>query len=884
MFFQSCIFSSEDVIYNSLNNTVINWGLTVTIKFAKIKLCCLLLAAVWFWGCSGRGTELAELHVEKIRESDRTIPFLFDLDDDGEQEVILYEEEKFIRQDGNSSIIKKISFLSHDFVPLQEDIHPDEKGSLNIRRDPENQEIYLGITYVKDGNVEWKEYNRRGDEVNHLVLAQVKDVNRNGMWEGYTRLVTFLDADNNGSDDPVFVISAFYDLEPRKIAAFDLATGRAIWEKNFDNYIDVDNVKVFDQNGDGEKELVFSTCSIGNRSSNPASDQSYSQLMVVDRQGEVVWNKNTGEKYSQCNLISVGGFSAENKNEIVLLRRSMAGAAVKSDAISVFEASDGEMTEVFSPEGKLQKEILVADLNGDGNNEIIAVTQKGVLKRYDNTLSDSGLMYSLGEGAKVLTMAAFDFYRGQEQEMKTGLQMIDQNKKELLVLTSDGRITVLDHNLKIQATSYLTDLNLNDVYKPCFFTTGDSSQHGMALLHAGGLYSIGIESAPGGEVDNLQVPITIGAVFLVGILLFLLLQRSTELDHEKLKVRQILASEKDRGLLILRNRLQVDSVNEAVFSYLKSDNLDFLWDESEVKGNFEAKIKELLERLDQSSGVELSENGITAFHDSDGNQKIVDISTRKIIDHREEKHGYLVVIKDTWQKQWAKMAAENVNIGQELMHKIKTLISVYRNDIYMLKNLIESHENEEDLNEILDEMFSVSEDITEVTKVFLALSKTEASMLESTDLNALLVETVKPLENKTPDISFNYELEDELPTTLLDREQMQSLILNLVENSQRALENGGNITIKTDMFRKMQESEESGLLDYISFTVEDDGPGFNDEIAQNILEPGFSGFPGRVGLGLTISKRIVDHHNGELIISSIEGKGTTVTVRLPYRG
>lgn len=847
-------------------------------------ICFMLALALYLPGCTGKVEEPNKLHLERIRQSDNTFLSLYDLDRDGTEEIVLFEEEKFLRQDGQSSMINKVSFLSPDFISLYGEIPLDERGSINIRRDEKTGINFLGVTFIRGEEIVWKEYYQKGELNDELVISRVEDSNKNGIWEGHARLLTFFDANGDKEEDPVFLISAYHDARPRKIVAINRRDKNIIWELPFSNFIDIDNVRVIDHDGDGNKELLVSTCSLGSSTEMGEDQDSTSQLMVISRQGKILWSVPTGRKFTQCNLAIVEKKDDEKENKLVLLRRSYGGLVNDSNSIDIFNTLNGELLEEYKSPENLQKEFLICDLDNDGQKDIIVVTFEGEVKKFTYSLVDTGVNHFLDAGSRVVTMAAYDFYSGDEKEMKTGLEVMDKNNKEILILTSRGEIVVLSHQLKFLASYKLEGINIADVFSPEFYYVADKSDQGKVLLNAGSIFELKLESSVVPESSNLQIPIIIGSVFLVGILLFLLLQRSTELDHERLKTRQILASEKDRGLLILRNRLQVESINEAVFNYLKSDNLDFLWDESETKGELESKIKELLERLDQSSGVELSENGITAFLDSDNNQKIVDISTRKMIDHREEKHGYLVVIKDTWQKQWAKMAAENVNIGQELMHKIKTLISVYRNDIYMLKNMVESHEKEEELNEILDEMFSVSEDITEVTKVFLALSKTEASMLESTDLNSLLVETVKMLEHRVDNVTFEFDLDEDLPTTLMDREQMQSLILNLVENSQNALANGGNIIIKTELFRKMQESMETGLLDYLSFSVEDDGPGFNDDIAQNILEPGFSGFPGRVGLGLTISKRIVDHHNGELIIRSIEGKGTTVTVRLPYRG
>jgi signal transduction histidine kinase len=96
-----------------------------------------------------------------------------------------------------------------------------------------------------------------------------------------------------------------------------------------------------------------------------------------------------------------------------------------------------------------------------------------------------------------------------------------------------------------------------------------------------------------------------------------------------------------------------------------------------------------------------------------------------------------------------------------------------------------------------------------------------------------------------------------------------------------AIDGEGLITLKTGVLRRIGEEEEH--QDFLEFTLSDNGSGFDERLIPRLFEPGYSGFPGRVGLGLTICKRIVENHEGKILIKSIEGKGTIVTIRIPFR-
>ena len=103
-----------------------------------------------------------------------------------------------------------------------------------------------------------------------------------------------------------------------------------------------------------------------------------------------------------------------------------------------------------------------------------------------------------------------------------------------------------------------------------------------------------------------------------------------------------------------------------------------------------------------------------------------------------------------------------------------------------------------------------------------------------------------------------------------DAAGLEQLILNLLLNAAEALPQGGRATIgaRTDG-------------DSVCVRIEDDGPGIPEPVRDRIFEPLFSTKEAGTGLGLTISRRIVEAHRGELSVRDAEGGGTCVEVRLP---
>lgn len=253
---------------------------------SKFRLVCLALVLVLcLSSCTGRESLESQIKIEQKSRNNNIISSLFDLDEDGREEIVLFEEEKFVRYDGKTTLVKKVRFLASDLKAIYQEITVNERGSLNFRRDNQSGEIFLGITYVQDGWIRWREYNGKSQVVHEVNLAEAEDNNNSGMWEGNAKLVTFLDTNQDGEKDPVFVISAHHDRNPRKIIAIDLKSKRVIWEKSFQNYIDIDNVKVFDHNNDGKRELVVSTCAMGHIV-NAHGKNDYSHLYVIAPEGK----------------------------------------------------------------------------------------------------------------------------------------------------------------------------------------------------------------------------------------------------------------------------------------------------------------------------------------------------------------------------------------------------------------------------------------------------------------------------------------------------------------------------------------------------------------------------------------------------------------------
>jgi signal transduction histidine kinase len=140
------------------------------------------------------------------------------------------------------------------------------------------------------------------------------------------------------------------------------------------------------------------------------------------------------------------------------------------------------------------------------------------------------------------------------------------------------------------------------------------------------------------------------------------------------------------------------------------------------------------------------------------------------------------------------------------------------------------------------------------------------------NLNALVREVVAFLEPeiKDRDVLLDLELDEQLPPMEMDRDQLKQALYNVIRNSLQAMKTGGFLRIRTGR-------DETHF--FVSFT--DTGGGISAENMGRIFQPYFSTKASGSGLGLLIVRRIVRAHGGEVAIESTEGKGLTLTIRLP---
>jgi PAS domain S-box-containing protein len=199
-------------------------------------------------------------------------------------------------------------------------------------------------------------------------------------------------------------------------------------------------------------------------------------------------------------------------------------------------------------------------------------------------------------------------------------------------------------------------------------------------------------------------------------------------------------------------------------------------------------------------------------------------------------------------------------------HDLRNPLGVIRNSIYILKKKL-SDSNDPKIKRylrILDEEIVAADTIIEDVLSFTRLKNIRFLTI---DLNREVKRAIGKID--IPDnIKLVIEIDENIPKIKGDKDQLQRVFINLLNNAVEAMPEGGRLTIST----KREDN-------FVHIIISDTGVGIKAK--DKIFEPMYSTKVHGSGLGLSACKNIVTAHRGQIEVKNKEDKGTTMLVKLP---
>ncbi len=301
-----------------------------------------------------------------------------------------------------------------------------------------------------------------------------------------------------------------------------------------------------------------------------------------------------------------------------------------------------------------------------------------------------------------------------------------------------------------------------------------------------------------------------------------------------------------------------------------------------------AEEEQILARLRRGERVEHFE---TIRRRKEGNDIHVSLSISLIRNLAGEIIGASKIARDISEQKLTRARLEEVQsqllhvsrlstMGQmasSLAHELNQPLTAVRSYVSTLQLLAGASQLErEQIGEIAtraDEQAARAGTVIRHLREFVAKGETERRL---EDVNSVVEEAAHfaLIEAKHKDIRIFIRLGEDLPPALIDRIQMQQVVVNLIRNALEAMEGiePRQLTISTARLRQTEA---------IEIAVADTGPGIAPEIAARLFQPFVTSKRSGMGLGLSICREIVEAHGGRLSAASNAPSGSVFSVMLP---
>ena len=258
--------------------------------------------------------------------------------------------------------------------------------------------------------------------------------------------------------------------------------------------------------------------------------------------------------------------------------------------------------------------------------------------------------------------------------------------------------------------------------------------------------------------------------------------------------------------------------------------------------------------------------------------KILNLITRLVVQKSDNLIlGYVLTFDDVTSLIAAQKMGAWSDIARRIAHEIKNPLTPIRLASERLLNRLSSNKKidakifEQSLNMITRQV----DDIHHLVDEFSSFARMPSPTLKVINVNKVIVDYINPMMSSFDKVLI--EIDDVLDNALImgDEKQIRQACGNLIKNSYENITSNNIENARISIFFKIENN-------YASILVNDNGTGIDKSMISEITEPYFTTKVGGTGLGLAITKKIIDDHNGSILIKSLKAsKGTSILLKFP---
>ncbi len=261
---------------------------------------------------------------------------------------------------------------------------------------------------------------------------------------------------------------------------------------------------------------------------------------------------------------------------------------------------------------------------------------------------------------------------------------------------------------------------------------------------------------------------------------------------------------------------------------------------------------------------------------NNGRRVLLEVRISDLVNHNGGTNGHVIMFTDHTEKNELELQLSRAIRLSELGEMAAGIAHEIKNPLYSIKGTAEIIS--EDFNEA-DKKYNISKImINEIDRLnnlvndFLMFARPKEPITIEIDLLDLIRKTLELITFKFGQSDERIELVSNKsnPSCYVDPEQIKQVFINVIFNALEAIDNNGSIKID------IRENSTHVIVDVI-----DNGPGISDDCIEKIFTPFFSTKDSGVGLGLSISQKLIESNNGKISVTNNRDGGCCFSIYLP---
>lgn len=787
-----------------------------------------------------------------------------DFDRDGEDEVAAIRS-------GNdypfAIYIKEILSDNYTYSPLPIRIHNKSLSLFPLDPHP----FYRFLTYrIAADSAFFDLYNYRLQRMDSLSTLLGHDQTGTGYWNGSLVHVHMVDLNHDGKEDLLALFNTASDGQPRALLGYDLQSKKKILDIRMAPMAIKSCVVDLQKDGHPEILIAMAGASDGPFFGPFSRDSSY--LALFDTQGELLFKKAFGSVSSYVDF-AVGDMDGDQITDIVATSSHMVNENRQNARLVVLDGKD--LAEKASIDGPLPVYFILpklCDTNQDRCAELYVSVSSDRLHRYELRTDEPGLALASATVVK-------DSPRVEQFNDLDG-----DGIPELLVSSRQPRrLWFVNNNLVPLA--YVQLAGQDEIFRLANTSYSTRNEWRYLLIDEQNLLQIKVPFKhlwPDPDIQLRWQEDTVTLSWRRGIVYVVLLTSAVAV----LVLGLFYRANKRRPLPVPDSR----RVGMAYFDAshrLAFHNSHFV----HLLGGSDIEMQKLsFQELFSQGGWKALLDAMNGFlqHEHKPFRQVITLGSLinpKNLDLEIVRIGRdwtILLLTDLSESSQLERIRWWAAMAQRMAHKIKTPLATVLLAIQRMQRTYRKSAPElaVGLDAITTSAMSEIERVRDIINTFMKFAKLDEPVFVTADFTRVVQDALNEYFKRIPEgveVKTSFEAE-EMPVRI-DIKQFEEALYNILDNAVSAIKAEGLVMLSTHFEKHPLNAW--GSLNHAILEISDSGGGIGEEHLGHIFEPGYTTRSDGSGMGLIFARNIIESHLGELVVSSHQGMGTTVEIRLP---